>query len=275
MKVTIITPTDNNVKTLKYNLDSVALQAYYDIEHIVIDNCSKDGTLELLNQYPHISRIISEKNFGIHDAINIGIASSTGDIIGILHADSYLANEFTIKTIVYKFSVKRVDALCGSLIYTKQTDPSKILRICNSGDFHPQLIYRGWALSFEAFYVKREVYNIYGTFNTSFYYTADYEMMLWLFLKQNVSLASINETIVYTFGNGSITNYLRNYFQIKAEEIRSWRSLGLKYKWYTFYLKSIRKYWQYIYHLFSIRWHEHTTPSANGSSYLYKRLNVF
>ena len=98
MKVSIITATYNSANTLALNLNSVARQSYKNIEHIIIDNCSSDSTLEIANSYNHISQIISEKDNGIYDAMNKGIAIASGDIIGILNSDDYLANEDTIRS---------------------------------------------------------------------------------------------------------------------------------------------------------------------------------
>lgn len=270
MKVTIITATYNSAKTLKLNLDSVAKQLYHNIEHIIIDNASSDGTLELLNKYSHIARIISEKDAGIYDAMNKGIANATGDIIGILNSDDYLANENTIATIVSEFKATKADAVYGNLIYVKNNDPQKIKRVWVAGGYNPNLFYSGWMLPHPTFYVRKEVYERYGNYNTSFRYAADYEMILRLLLKHKIAIAPIRAVIVYMLAGGAGNKNIGTRIKVNLEDRRAWETVGLAPKWYTLHLKPMRKLWQYIIHYFSVRWLVHIPPAYDNSSFIKK-----
>lgn len=273
MKVTIITATYNSAKTLKLNLDSVAKQLYHNIEHIIIDNASSDGTLELLKGYDHIARIISEKDAGIYDAMNKGIANATGDIIGILNSDDYLASEHTIANIVSKFKSSNAQATYGNLIYVDNKHPEKIKRVWISGGYNPKLFYSGWMLPHPTFYVKREVYQQYGVYNDSFKYAADYEMILRLLLKHKINIAPMREVIVYMLAGGAGNKDLGTRIKVNLEDRRAWQTVGLTPKWYTLHFKPLRKLWQYMLHLLSVKWLVHIPPAHENGSFIYDHSN--
>ncbi len=273
MKVTIITATFNSAKTLALNLNSVARQSYKNIEHIIIDNCSNDGTLELANSYAHIFRIISEKDKGIYDAMNKGIANATGDIIGILNSDDYLASENTIANIVSEFKSTNAQATYGNLIYVDNKHPEKIKRVWISGGYDPKLFYSGWMLPHPTFYVKREVYQQYGVYNDSFKYAADYEMILRLLLKHKINIAPMREVIVYMLAGGAGNKDLGTRIKVNLEDRRAWQTVGLTPKWYTLHFKPLRKLWQYMLHLLSVKWLVHIPPAHENGSFIYDHSN--
>ena len=273
MKVTIITATFNSAKTLALNLNSVARQSYKNIEHIIIDNCSTDCTLGLANSYGHISRIISEKDKGIYDAMNKGIANATGDIIGILNSDDYLANEHTIANIVSEFKSTNAQATYGNLIYVDNKHPEKIKRVWVAGGYNPELFYSGWMLPHPTLYVKREVYEQYGIYNDSFKYAADYEMILRLLLKHKINIAPMREVIVYMLAGGAGNKDIGTRIKVNLEDRRAWQTVGLTPKWYTLYFKPLRKLWQYMLHLLSVKWLVHIPPAHENGSFIYDDSN--
>ena len=117
--VTIITIVHNNVKTIRTAVQSVAHQSYENIEHIVIDNCSNDGTLEAIYQQENdISLIISEPDDGIYHALNKGIKLANGEIVGFLNSDDVLKNRNTITTIVQNLIADDNEAVYGDLQYS-------------------------------------------------------------------------------------------------------------------------------------------------------------
>ncbi|MCX6208491.1 MAG: glycosyltransferase, partial [Bacteroidetes bacterium] len=87
MKISIITITYNSSKTLTTTLESVAAQDYPNIEHIIVDGLSKDNTIEIVKQFPHVAQWVSEKDKGLYDALNKGIQMATGDVVGLIHSD--------------------------------------------------------------------------------------------------------------------------------------------------------------------------------------------
>jgi len=273
MKVTIITPTFNSAKTLSHNLNSVARQSYKNIEHIIVDNCSNDGTQVLARGFSHIARIISENDKGIYDAMNKGIANATGDIIGILNSDDYLASEHTIANIVSEFTASKADAIYGNLIYISNKNPEKIQRVWVVGGYDPKLFYTGWMLPHPTFYVKKEVYEKYGKYNDSFRYAADYEMILRLLLKERITISPMREVIVYMLAGGAGNKDLNTRVKVNLEDRRAWETVGLTPKWYTLYAKPLRKIWQYALHYFSVKWLVHIPPAHDNSSFIYENTN--
>ena len=103
LKASIITVCYNSEKTIEDTLNSIASQVNVELEHIVIDGTSKDNTLNIVKQFPHVSKVVSESDKGIYDAMNKGIVLATGDIIGTLNADDLYIDSNVISTIVSVF----------------------------------------------------------------------------------------------------------------------------------------------------------------------------
>ena len=133
--VSIITIVSNNVSTIRNSIQSVAHQDYDNIEHILIDNCSTDGTLEAIYEnQDNISLIISEPDQGIYFALNKGIELSNGKVIGFLNSDDVLKSRVTISLIVSELISSGVDAVYGDLQYFSRNHPNVITRLWRAGD---------------------------------------------------------------------------------------------------------------------------------------------
>jgi len=260
MKVSIITCTSNSASTLSWNLQSICNQSYIDIEHIIIDNNSSDNTIELANQYPHIARIISEPDEGIYYAMNKGISLATGDIIGFLNSDDYLSGPDVITKIVDRFKKNNCLAVYGSLLYVKEQSLNEIHRVWEVEDYNDYLFYNGWMLPHPTFYVKKEVYQYFGLFNTDFKFAADYEIMLRFLLKHKISVSAIYDVLVYMRTGGATNKNITSRFKVHKEDWAAWKSVGLSPKWYTLFLKPLRKLIQFIIPYFSIKWRLHIHP---------------
>lgn len=181
MKISIITITYNSAKTVQRALESVQSQTYKDIEHVIVDGASTDGTKELIETYAkqHTNvRWISEKDKGIYDAINKGIKLATGDIIGFLHSDDMLYSADSIGQIAAAFEDKNVDVVYGDLQYCSG---GKVVRRWKSNDFNPRALKYGWMPPHPTVYVRREVYQQVGEYDEWFRISADYDMMLRIF----------------------------------------------------------------------------------------------
>ena len=205
--------------------------------------------------------------------MNKGIANATGDIIGILNSDDYLASEHTISNIVSKFKSTNAQATYGNLIYVDNKHPEKIQRVWISGGYDPKLFYSGWMLPHPTFYVKREVYQQYGVYNDSFKYAADYEMILRLLLKHKINIAPMREVIVYMLAGGAGNKDLGTRIKVNLEDRRAWQTVGLTPKWYTLHCKPLRKLWQYMLHLLSVKWLVHIPPAHENGSFIYDHSN--
>ena len=181
MKISIITITYNSAKTLSRALESVQSQTHRDIEHILVDGASTDGTVELIKAYakthPNV-KWVSEKDNGIYHALNKGIAMATGDAIGFLHSDDVFNSSDSIGEIVAAFESSQADVVYGDLQYCKG---NKVVRRWESNEFHPRSLKYGWMPPHPTVYVRKEVYEAVGEYDDWFRISADYDMILRIF----------------------------------------------------------------------------------------------
>lgn len=248
MKVSIITITYNSQATVEDTIKSVVGQDFSDIEYIIVDGKSKDRTIQIVNKYSHrIAKIISEKDNGLYDALNKGIFNATGDIIGLLHSDDLYANDNVISKVVQKFvQDPSVEAVFADLVFVSRTDLNRVLRTWKPGEYEEDSFVKGWMPPHPTFFVRREVYERYGCFNTDLKLSADYELMLRLIHKHHIKLAYIPETIVkMRMGGVSNTSF---FVKLKAnlEDKRAWKMNGVKPGFFTIFMKPLNKVGQYF-----------------------------
>jgi glycosyltransferase len=245
MKVSIITVSLNAAKTISATLSSVASQTYPDIEHIVVDGGSTDGTQDVVKGFQHVAKFISETDNGLYDAMNKGLTLSTGKIVVILNADDFYAHAGIIDKVVTCFEEKKVDAVYGDLVYVN-ADYTKIIRKWQAGHFNRNQFYKGWMVPHPTFFVKRECYEKWGYFDTSLKYAADYELMLRFLFKNNITNNYLPETLVIMKSGGKSNSSIFNRFYINREDRRAWDINDLQPHLFTLILKPLRKLTQYI-----------------------------
>lgn len=179
MKVTLITVTYNSAQYLSDCIDSVVTQTYKNIEHIIIDGLSTDGTLDIIERYEHhLTHWISEKDQGMYDAINKGIALATGDIIGTLNSDDVLASNDVVQHLVSCFCQHQVDAVYGDLVYLDRKNNQKVLRQWKGSDYKRSRFLYGWMPAHPTFYIRRELIEQLGGYATHYFSACDYEFMV-------------------------------------------------------------------------------------------------
>lgn len=202
MKISIITITFNSAKSLPRSLESVRSQNYDEIEHIIVDGASTDGTKELIETYAaeHKNvRWISEPDKGIYNAINKGIRMATGDIIGFLHSDDVFYSADSIGKIAQYFEDESVDVVYGDLQYCKE---GKIVRQWKSNAFHPRSLKYGWMPPHPTVYVRKKVYQQVGDYDEWFRISADFDMMIRIF-KAGYKSVYIPEVLVCMEAGGA------------------------------------------------------------------------
>jgi len=197
MKVSIITVCLNSAVTIEDTITSVMVQDYKDIEHIVVDGASTDGTRKILQKYRNrISSCISESDKGIYDAMNKGIRLATGDVIGFLNADDVYAYDKVIWEVLALLTADHLDAVYGDLAYVDHKDASKVVRYWQAGEYRPNAFYYGWVPPHPAFFCRKSVFERYGAFNTKYKTAADFELMLRFIEKHRITLGYIPKILV-------------------------------------------------------------------------------
>lgn len=246
MKVSILTVVLDNADTIKESVHSLVSQKYEDIEHIVQDGGSTDKSCEIISNLSPKSLVISEQDNGIYDALNKAFTRSSGNIIGILHADDLLESENVISNVIKTFESTNCDAIYGDLKYVDRQDPKKVIRTWISGEYEEGDFLKGWMPPHPTFFVKREVIEKYGNYNLSFKSAADYEWMLRLIHKHKIKLSYLPEFLVSMRVGGKSNKSLKNRILANLEDRRAWKVNGLKPYWYTLWLKPLRKISQYF-----------------------------
>ena len=228
MKISIITVVWNNKGTIKDVIDSVLNQTYKNIEYIIIDGASTDGTIEVVQSYgDKITKFVSEPDKGLYDAMNKGIKLATGDVIGILNSDDFYIDEFVIEKVVKVFEEKDVDSLFADLVYVKPDNVKKTVRHYDSSKFHPEKFAYGWMPAHPTFFVKRSVYEKYGLFKTDYKIAADYELLVRFLYKYNLKYFYLQEVIIKMRMGGMSTSGLKSNWILNQEIIRACSENGI------------------------------------------------
>ena len=248
LTVTIITVSFNSAQTIGDTLTSVASQSYPNIEHIIVDGGSTDQTMNIVADFPHVAKSISEADEGIYFAMNKGLAMASGDVIGILNADDLYAHDEVISKVAAIFNDPAIDATYADLVFVDREDVSKVFRTWKSGPFKRSSMYNGWMPPHPTFFVRRSMYKNHGLFNTALRSAADYELMLRFLLKHEINLSYLPETIIRMRQGGKSTASLKNRIKANIEDREAWRINGLKPHLFTLILKPLRKIKQFISH---------------------------
>jgi len=231
LKVSLITATYNSAKTFEMCMNSVLSQTYSNIEYIIIDGNSHDGTIALIKSKADIygnMHWVSENDEGIYDALNKGISKATGDIIGFVHSDDYLASNVVVENIVHVFNTYQVDGVYGNLHYVNFNNANQIVRNWRSRPFEKKLLNRGWMPAHPTLFLKKDVYKQQGNFNLEYKIAADYDFILRIFQNTNYKFQYLPETIVKMRVGGASNRSLKNIIEKTKEDFRAARSNGLR-----------------------------------------------
>ena len=239
VKVSIITACYNSERTIVDTIRSVSSQTYRDVEYVVVDGESTDQTPEILDQYRScIARLIREPDVGIYDALNKGIAASTGDIIGFLHSDDiYAANE-TIECVVDEMSSQSLDALYGDVAFVRGDNFDRVVRVYSSSRFGPSRIAWGWMPAHPALFLARSVFQRFGHFKTDYAIAGDFEFIARIFSSAALKYRYLPRILVKMRMGGKSTKGWRNTLTLNREVLRACRENGIS----SNYFKILSKY---------------------------------
>ncbi|HUU20807.1 MAG TPA: glycosyltransferase family 2 protein [Sedimentisphaerales bacterium] len=241
MKVSIITVCLNSAETIEDAIRNVLSQDYEDIEYIVVDGGSSDGTLDILTKYQsRISRCISEPDKGIYDAMNKGIKLSSGDVVATLNADDMYADETIVGRMLEFIQKNELDAAYGDLAYIDPNNGNHVMRFWKAGKYKRGAFYHGWVMPHPTFFCRKKVFDKYGCFNNSFQIAADFELMLRFVEKHQINVGYLPKVIV-KMRTGGKANVLNGIIRGNMEIIRAFRINGLRLSPLFFIFKPITK----------------------------------
>jgi glycosyltransferase involved in cell wall biosynthesis len=225
IKISIITATWNSRATLLDCLNSVEWQDYENIEHVLVDGVSTDGTLDVINSRMHqINKFICEPDGGIYEALNKGIKMASGEIIGFLHADDLYASNDVLSRIADAFLDPKIDAVYGDLLYVDKFDTSKVIRRWKSGAFKKSDLDWGWMPAHPTLYVRRQWYAEIGGFNVNYRIAADYLSILKLFRQEGFKSVYLPKIFVKMRIGGSSNRSIQAIIEKSREDWRVLRS---------------------------------------------------
>lgn len=231
MKISIITATYNSAETVRNTFDSVLNQTYKDIEYIVVDGLSKDNTVEIIKEYAEKfegkMRYISEKDRGLYDAMNKGLAMATGDIVGILNSDDFYTSNNILEIVANNFEEGEIDAVYGDIHFVNSNDLTKCVRYYSSAIFSRRLMRFGFMPAHPSFYCKREVYEKYGAFNTKYKIAADFDSLFRFIYIKKIRTRYIKRDFVTMRTGGVSTDGFRSRWLIMKEHSKVIKSYGV------------------------------------------------
>lgn len=245
MKISVITVVKNNERTIRQAIESTLAQKNIDLEYIVLDGKSTDNTLNIIKEYKdRIAVLVSEKDKGIYHALNKAIAMATGDIVAILHSDDVYASDTILSEIAAK-AEEGYSIIYGDLAIVRSDDSKLTVRYWRSGEYKKSKIFFGWMPPHPSFFVKRELYDKYGYFDTGIKISADYDLMLRFMTSESAKPYYLKKLIVKMRAGGASNNSFKNIFRKMSDDYRVVQKHNLA-GLFTVVMKKISKIHQYL-----------------------------
>lgn len=239
MKISVITVCFNSQTTIERSVQSVVDQQWPEVEHIVIDGGSTDGTLAILEPFrPHLAVLVSEPDKGIYDAMNKGLARATGDVICFLNADDLYADANVLAEVAQQMRTHQLDALVADVGFFKAGDPTRMTRRYRSDRFSPQHLSWGWMPAHPGLFLTREVVQRVGQFKTDYRIAGDYEYVVRTFHGHDLHYKHLPSVVVNMQAGGISNSSWRNRLSLNREVVRACKENGI----HTNLLKILVKY---------------------------------
>ena len=229
LKISVITAVYNRQATIQSAIDSVCSQELADLEYIVIDGMSDDGTEEIVrDNASKISVSIREPDAGIYDALNKGIRAASGDVVGFLHADDIFNDQYAVGYIQKKFQENEFDAVYGDLLYVDAVNTDKVIRYWKSGEFKASRFRHGWMPPHPTVYIKKSIYDKYGLYRTDLGSAADYECLVRMMVKHQLRVGYVPQIIVKMRVGGASNASLISRMIANRLDLQAWLENGLQ-----------------------------------------------
>lgn len=228
MRISIVTAVLNRRDTIRCALESLSAQTYSDVEHLIQDGGSTDGTLDVIAKWKfgdvHLN---SRPDLGIYDALNLGISRATGDVIGLLHSDDVFASAEVLSKVAVAFANPSIDGVYGDLEYFDKDDATRVIRYWKSGHFVPGMLRKGWMPAHPTLFLRRSIFSEYGLYDTSFNISADYEAILRWFKRSELNFSYLPQLMVRMRLGGESNRSLRHMLRKSREDWRAIRFHGV------------------------------------------------
>ena len=226
MKVSIITTCYNRAATIQGAIESVLAQDYPNIEYIIVDGLSNDGSMEVINRYKdRVAQIVSERDHGMYEAINKGIRMATGDIIGLVHSDDFLYDTHVISDVVKRFKDTNADFLYGDGVFVNATDINKPVRNWIGGTYHRWKVACGWLPLHPTCYIRKDVMMREGLYDESYKIAADSDLLFRYLYMANLKVTYLKRKIIRMRMGGLSTDSAKRKM-MWDEDVRMYRSHG-------------------------------------------------
>lgn len=229
MLVSIITVCFNSVNTIRETIESVISQDYPELEYIVIDGGSSDGTIRILKEYESkITKIISEPDQGIYDAMNKGISYATGAVIGMLNSDDIYINSSAVSDLIGAMNAQNTDSVFADLVVVDQNNLSIVKRYYDSSCFSPDKFRYGWMPAHPTFFVKRSIYDAVGLFSLDYKIAADYEMLIRILWVRKCTYAYLSKPVIKMRYGGTSNSGVYQSWLLNLEIVKACRQNGIQ-----------------------------------------------
>jgi len=246
-RISVITVSYNSVDTIAETLISVAKQEWPDVEHIVIDGGSTDGTLRVIDEVgQHVSRVISEPDDGIYSAMNKGVSVATGEIVGFLNADDHYANPRVLGLVARMMMEGDLSAVVADASFFRKEAPDKVVRRYHSDRFRPSRLAWGWMPAHPGLFVRREVFDRVGHFATDYRIAGDFEWIARAFHGGTLTYRHLPEVVVRMRIGGISTGGWRNTILLNREVLRACRANGISTNWFKILSKYPAKLLEFV-----------------------------
>ena len=231
MKISVITACRNSERCIRFAMESVLQQTYPDIEYLVVDGGSTDATVEIIKSFVPVFdgrlRWISEPDKGLYDALNKGLRMSTGEIVGLLHADDFFAAPDILARVADAFEDGTVDAVFGDVRFVRDQDLSRTVRYYSSRRFAPWMLRFGFMPAHPSFYACRDVFERIGHYRTDYRISADYELLIRFFCVHRLRYRYLGFVTTMMRMGGLSTRSPRSTYILNKEIVRACRENGI------------------------------------------------
>lgn len=228
MRISIVTSVFNGMPYLAAAMDSVAGQQGVEVEHVVADGGSRDGSLEYLQTaVSSVARILEGPDRGVYDALNKGFAQSSGDILGLLHADDLFARRDVLSQVAQVFQDPSVDMVYGDLLYVQRDHPDRTVRLWRSGQFSRRRLKYGWMPPHPTVFLRRRLWDQLGPYRLDLDISADYEWLLRALTFQDLKVRYLPEVLVKMRVGGISNRSMGNLVRKSRQDLWAMRAHGV------------------------------------------------